>query len=387
MRRLLILSAFAALLLLGVAQAGATPVVFQDPAGDAGQAPDLTSVVVDNDAAGNISFQVSIANAAILNEDSFFYFEFNTDRNRSTGSPNHLGADYAWIVRGSDYTVSFFRWNGSSWQETSSSTFQGQQIGVQTFKLQVNRSDWGNPAAFDFYIAGTKEGGDVVLSRDFAPDNGVWTYTLAGPPSPTPTPTPRPTPTPKPTPTKPKSGESLPTIFGPSTRSRKDPEYSRFATRLASFFHGGTRAVFCWNAADWAALTGSNKSTITLGYVEYRSAHQINLAPNVCRVLDRLYYHHQSPPITPAIALGVVTFAHEVTHTLGVTNEAAAQCYGMQLAEFAARLLGPGRTYGERLAALAWRLYGPRLLPAKYLSSECRNGGKLDLFPKSNVWP
>jgi hypothetical protein len=383
MRRLFLLFAFAAVLLGFVQASGAAPIVFQDPAGDSGEAPDLTSVVVDSDTAGNISFQVSIANAANLNEDSFFYFEFNSDRNRNTGSPNHLGADYAWIVQGSDYSVTFLRWTGSSWQETSSPTFKGEQIAVQTFRLQVNKSDLGNTTGLDFYIAGTKQGGDVVLARDFAPDDGVWTYTLGGSATPTPTPTP----TPSRTPAKPKNAGSLPTIFGPSNRSRKDPEYSRFATRLASFFHGGTRAVFCWNPTDWASLAGSNKNTITLGYVEYRSPHQINLAPNVCKVLDRLYYHHQSPPITPAIALGVVTFAHEVTHTLGVTSEAAAQCYGMQLTEFAARLLGPGRAYGERLAGLAWRLYTPRVFPLKYLSSECRNGGKLDLYPKSNVWP
>jgi hypothetical protein len=42
-------SLLAAVLALGVGAAGATPVTFADPAGDAGNAPDLTSVVVDND--------------------------------------------------------------------------------------------------------------------------------------------------------------------------------------------------------------------------------------------------------------------------------------------------------------------------------------------------
>src|SRR4029079_14889729 len=57
-------SLLAAGLTLGVGAAGATPVTFADPAGDAGNAPDLTSVVVDNDASGKVSMVISWANAA-----------------------------------------------------------------------------------------------------------------------------------------------------------------------------------------------------------------------------------------------------------------------------------------------------------------------------------
>jgi len=145
--------------------------------------------------------------------------------------------------------------------------------------------------------------------------------------------------------------------------------------------------VYCWNKADWAQLEPASKTTIALGYVEFRSRRQINLAPDVCSVLDRIYYHHQRPPITPSIAFGLVTFTHEMIHTLGIQNEAVAQCFGMQFAWRAARLLGAGAVYGERVAQLAYRLYNPRVLPRKYLSSECRPGGKLDLSPKDDLWP
>jgi hypothetical protein len=177
--------------------------------------------------------------------------------------------------------------------------------------------------------------------------------------------------------------DKCPTIFGPSARSRKDPEYSRFASRMA----GGPRSVFCWNESDWAQLSPESKTTIAFGFVEFRSPHQIHLSPKVCTVLDRIHYHHQTPPITPAIAFALVTFTHEMFHTLGIKNEAAAECFGMQYIWRASRLLGAGAEYGERVALLAWRLYSPRVLPPAYLSRECHDGGKLDLFPKSHVWP
>ena len=54
----------------------------------------------------------------------------------------------------------------------------------------------------------------------------------------------------------------------------------------------GPRSVFCWNPSDWARLTPASKTTIAFGYVEFRSPRQINLAPNVCAVLDRIHYRH-----------------------------------------------------------------------------------------------
>ena len=50
------------------------------------------------------------------------------------------------------------------------------------------------------------------------------------------------------------------------------------------------------------------------------------------------------------------------------------KCYGLQYVWRAGRLLGAGASYGERVAQLAWRLYSPRVLPPRYLSSECHDG-------------
>jgi hypothetical protein len=192
-------SLLAAVLALGVGAAGATPVTFADPAGDAGNAPDLTSVVVDNDAAGKVSMVISWANAAYLNEDSYILAYFNSDRNAATGN---AGSDYLLRIRGSDYTFEYLRWNGSDWVDPPSPiTVTVDQNVLQTFEVAMNRPDLGGTTAFDFYLVSEQRGGSVVLARDNAPDSGVWTYRLAGfAPAPTPPSTPKPAPKPAPKP-------------------------------------------------------------------------------------------------------------------------------------------------------------------------------------------
>lgn len=191
MRRWALLTALGAVLLLGVTQAGASPATFADPAGDAGNAPDLTSFVFDNDTGGTITITMSIANAANLNEDSFIGLYFDADRNRATGSPND-GTDYVLRMRGSDYTFGFLKWNGSAFDPISFSAISITQLAVQTFEIKINRSELGNTAGFNFYALGLEFGGNVVVARDDAPDTGFWTYPLSGlpaPPAPPPPPT------------------------------------------------------------------------------------------------------------------------------------------------------------------------------------------------------
>src|SRR5262249_55711691 len=170
---------------------------------------------------------------------------------------------------------------------------------------------------------------------------------------------------------------------GPSKRSRKDPEYSRIATRLA----GGPRSVFCWNKADWEALGGTNKKTIKLGYVEFRSPRQVNLSPLVCSRLDLLRYKHRRPPPALSVALGVLTYTHELEHTVGNSDEAVAQCLALQQMAIVSRALGTSLAYGRALTAKAWRDYAAGHYPGEYYSSECHDGGRLDLDPEGTHWP
>lgn len=80
------------------------------------------------------------------------------------------------------------------------------------------------------------------------------------------------------------------------------------------------------------------------------------------------------------------TLAHESWHLAGHVDEATTECYALQTIAFVADRLGAPREQGEQLARAAFLgLYAS--MPPEYHSSECRDGGELDLRPRSSVWP
>jgi hypothetical protein len=94
-------------------------------------------------------------------------------------------------------------------------------------------------------------------------------------------------------------------------------------------------------------------------------------------------WHDASPD---ALSWSVETLAHEAQHVAGVVSEAEAECYGMQTTPRAALLLGRTAEEGRYLAAVYLKHWYARLKPP-YSSSDCRNGGPLDLHSDSDVWP
>jgi hypothetical protein len=81
----------------------------------------------------------------------------------------------------------------------------------------------------------------------------------------------------------------------------------------------------------------------------------------------------------------IVTLAHESIHLRGEKDEAATQCYAVQLAARTAQLLGVPRAPAAAVGRYA--LARQRYMPADYQSSECRPGGTLDLHPETTWWP
>jgi hypothetical protein len=183
----------------------------------------------------------------------------------------------------------------------------------------------------------------------------------------------------------------LPVIAGSSAESRIEPRFSRVASSLA-----GRRAqVRCWSPEDWekrASEWARWPSTSWVGsWGGYTSAdgERVNLAPAVCVLLTRLAY--QRVPVyedgwPDGLAWSVALLAHEAQHVRGVLNEAKAECYGMQSVRTAAQALGRTAEEGRYLAWLYWENSYPSG-DAPYRSRECRNGGSLDLHPRSDVWP
>jgi hypothetical protein len=126
-----------------------------------------------------------------------------------------------------------------------------------------------------------------------------------------------------------------------------------------------------------------------LGYAAvYDPEGRIHLSPEACTslaLIDRPEADLRADAVR-RLASGVDVLAHEAEHSAGRFNEAVAECYAMQKVRRAARLLGARPAFAARLARVVWLEIYPFGLP-RYHSDRCRDGGPLDLRPKSAVWP
>jgi hypothetical protein len=165
-RRIFLLGALCAALLVGASGAGAAS-TFTDPAGDAtGGAADLTQVVVSNDFDGNITFALT-TNRSAFSDDDVVGILLNTDKNSSTGT---AGVDYA-IVLGNGIPV-LLRANSTGFERAP-----GTLVASPNFMtVTVNRSDLGATTGFVFLVFSGLVSNDSA--EDFAPDNGAALYDL-----------------------------------------------------------------------------------------------------------------------------------------------------------------------------------------------------------------
>jgi hypothetical protein len=85
-------------------------------------------------------------------------------------------------------------------------------------------------------------------------------------------------------------------------------------------------------------------------------------------------------------ARALSTLAHEAYHLAGIRDEAAAECYAIQMVDFVAERLGSTAAQGRLVSVWAART-SARMHPPEYHSPECRRGGALDLEPRSPAWP
>ena len=150
-------------------------------------------------------------------------------------------------------------------------------------------------------------------------------------------------------------------------------------------------AIYCWSADAWVeqARLAGGRGTSWNAYTAFAPLLTINLSPQVCAELLRLSALRaplREQTDLDGLAWSVGVLAHESIHVRGYLSETVAQCCGMQAIAKAALLLGRSRPEAELLAAWYWRRLYSRS-PAGYSSPECRNGGLLDLRPKTQAWP
>jgi hypothetical protein len=85
-------------------------------------------------------------------------------------------------------------------------------------------------------------------------------------------------------------------------------------------------------------------------------------------------------------ARALSTLAHEAYHLAGVRDEAAAECYAVQTVDLVMKRLGSTAAQARVVATWAERT-SARTHSEEYHSAECRNGGALDLEPRTPAWP
>ena len=164
---------------LAVGSAGSAS--FNDPAGDSGPGPDITSVVVSNDDAGTITFTVTTANRPTPTEDYTLAVELDIDSNASTGKD---GSEFVLLGFGGGGTFDAVlgEYSGNSlvlrFASSAKASYAG---GVAT--ISISKADLRDTSAFQFWV-GVDDNPDDDSNWDAAPDDGTWSYRLATPPPP-----------------------------------------------------------------------------------------------------------------------------------------------------------------------------------------------------------
>jgi hypothetical protein len=187
--------------------------------------------------------------------------------------------------------------------------------------------------------------------------------------------------------------KDLPIQGGDHSRSRIEPRFGRALNRLLYKSASAAQVeVRCWSKEDWPKVKyeyggyAGNIDFAGFAYDDFR----ISIASEYCASLVQLVYKHARPTRGKALlyaAASVELLAHEGGHLyFSETNEAKTECYAVQRARELGRILGLGGTYSDDLAAVYWKYVYPHNT-REYRTPACRNGGPLDLNPKSDLWP
>lgn len=179
--------------------------------------------------------------------------------------------------------------------------------------------------------------------------------------------------------------KDLPVQGGRTEQSRVEPRLSRIGSSLV----GETIEVRCWSRRDWRRLIEDRPARSVHVYAGMAvEGGPVDLAPEACTPLvaaiERRRPADGHAAVDLAYAIGVL--AHEFEHVRGEMDERTAECRGMQRLAGLARTLGLRAAEAQRLARVYWReVY--RDSDRQYRTQECRDGGELDLRPRSRVWP
>jgi hypothetical protein len=167
-----------------VSHAATTPTVFTDTVGYAGGAADLQDVTL-SDTGGVVTFTIhapGLVHSTADGGETALTAWFDTDRNPATG--DFEGTEYGLVTliddNGARQLFLKFDQTSNKWVEIASPTLTyTAAAAADRYTFTFSSADFGNTAAFDFYVRSfTWAGGD-----DIAPNANEdwWTYELTPP--------------------------------------------------------------------------------------------------------------------------------------------------------------------------------------------------------------
>lgn len=177
---------------------------------------------------------------------------------------------------------------------------------------------------------------------------------------------------------------SVPLLFVVMVQQDQRRNEHRLAD-VASVIAGRSVEVHCPGLLARLADVSSHAGTVF--FDEHgRPADFTDLDEETCSELDRFAEGKTGSGENAKVARALHVLAHESSHLAGIRDEAAADCYGLQRTAYVAESLGADPEKAQRLARLALAERAVTA-PADYRSSECHDGGALDLDPASSAWP
>jgi hypothetical protein len=154
---------------------------YQDPAGDANEAPDISTVAVDDTGGASVALRVSFANFRTLPPNSRVLVRFDLDADESTGDQG----DEVTLRYSSDGTLASFRWDGAQLVPLpATATSAAFSDGV--LSLTVERAQLAGATSFGLLVIAARTqqaGAGLLASTDFAPSAGRNVYSSPGPAS------------------------------------------------------------------------------------------------------------------------------------------------------------------------------------------------------------
>ena len=160
---------------------------YQDSTGENPAAPDITTIVVSNDDAGMLTFQINIPNRPQYTRDQIIEVLVDTDANAATGDPQSLGADYA--IELSLGEIFLYKWDGTNFTrrvgDPPATTLIYQWANGVTIKISA--AELGNTKKFNFGVlaisgvvwdeaTGNADFTNAVFDSAPAASAGLWAY-------------------------------------------------------------------------------------------------------------------------------------------------------------------------------------------------------------------